>query len=93
MAIGTRFQQLVGRQTSSSNPDASAVEDIETPVAVNAAPYDKEAGTGSPQNNTESSDDDRSLPSEGAQRGVKDIEAVTLAWSKTALAAVLIMYF
>ncbi|GAB1197563.1 major facilitator superfamily domain-containing protein [Aspergillus pseudonomiae] len=91
MAIGTRFQQLVGRQTSSSNPDASAVEDIETPVAVNAAPYDKEAGTGSPQNNTESSDDDRSLPSEGAQRGVKDIEAVTLAWSKTALAAVLII--
>ncbi|OGM42537.1 MFS siderochrome iron transporter MirB [Aspergillus bombycis] len=90
MAISNRFQHLIGRKTSSGTHDAPAVEDIETPVAVNAAPYDKEAGIGSPQNNTESSGDN-SLPTEGAQRGVKDIEAVTLAWSKTALATTLII--
>jgi hypothetical protein len=30
------------------------------------------------------------LPDEDAQRGVQDIEAVTLSWSKTALIAVFI---
>lgn len=69
------------------------MEDIENPVTVNAAPYDKEAATSSPQNNTASSDDDISLPHEDAQRGVKKIEAVTLAWSRATLAMFLILYF
>ncbi|KAE8329986.1 major facilitator superfamily domain-containing protein [Aspergillus sergii] len=93
MAIGDRFQHLVGRQTPNDTHEAPTVEDIETPVTVNAGPYDKEAGTGSPENKTASSDDDISLPHEDAQRGVKDIEAVTLAWSKATLATFLILYF
>ncbi|KAE8360983.1 major facilitator superfamily domain-containing protein [Aspergillus caelatus] len=88
-----RFQQLVGRQQPSGTHEAPTVEDIETPVTVNAAPYDKEGATGSPQDNTASSDDDKSLPHEDAQRGVKKIEAVTLAWSKATLAMFLILYF
>ncbi|KAE8314614.1 major facilitator superfamily domain-containing protein [Aspergillus transmontanensis] len=91
MAIGDRFQHLVGRQTPNDTHEAPTVEDIETPVTVNAGPYDKEAGTGSPENKTASSDDDISLPHEDAQRGVKDIEAVTLAWSKATLATFLIL--
>ncbi|KAB8209842.1 major facilitator superfamily domain-containing protein [Aspergillus parasiticus] len=93
MAIGDRFQHLVGRQTPNDTHEAPTVEDIETPVTVNAGPYDKEAGTGSPEDKTASSDDDISLPHEDAQRGVKDIEAVTLAWSKATLATFLILYF
>ncbi|GMG23338.1 unnamed protein product [Aspergillus oryzae] len=91
MAIGDRFQNLVGRQTPNDTHEAPTVEDIETPVTINAAPYDKEAGTGSPENKTASSDDNISLPHEDAQRGVKDIEAVTLAWSKATLATFLIL--
>ncbi|KAE8376680.1 major facilitator superfamily domain-containing protein [Aspergillus bertholletiae] len=84
--VPVQFQQLVGRQAHTST-----VEDTEAPVTVNAAPYDKEAGVGSTQNNTTTSDDDTSLPSETAQRGVKDMEAVTLSWSRAALASVLII--
>lgn len=42
---------------------------------------------------TESYNDPKSeLPTEDAQQGVKDVEAVTLTWSKTTLIAVFIKY-
>lgn len=42
---------------------------------------------------TESHNDSKQeLPTEDAQRGVKDFEAVTLTWSKSTLIAVFIKY-
>lgn len=36
--------------------------------------------------------DEKALPDENAQKGVQDVEAVTLSWSKSALIAVFIKY-
>jgi hypothetical protein len=41
---------------------------------------------------TESITPTTELPSEELQRGVKDVEAVTLSWSKKTLVAVFIKY-
>ncbi|KAB8237529.1 MFS siderochrome iron transporter MirB [Aspergillus alliaceus] len=87
MAIRNRLQLLMGRKT----PSSSAGEDMETPVTINASLNDKEAGIGSPDNTTASYPNDKDLPSEDVQRGVKNIQAVTLSWSRRWLATVLIL--
>ena len=79
------------------NADDTALNDIEgRPVAhdVGSRHDNKEAihRAGSPEEGSEVKSHQEAMPSEGAQNGVKKIEAVTLAWSKKSLAGVLILY-
>ncbi|KAK5325022.1 hypothetical protein LTR93_004497 [Exophiala xenobiotica] len=78
------------------NADGTALNDIEgRPVAhdVGSRHDNKEAihRAGSPEEGSEVKSHEEAMPSEGAQNGVKKIEAVTLAWSKKSLAGVLIL--
>lgn len=60
---------------------APAEENKTDPTNVESGPTSKEAG-----------DLQAELPGEDLQRGVQDVEAVTLSWSKASLIAVFIKY-
>lgn len=95
MAILDRFRNLVGGKTSGADAQSPphSAED-RSPNAFNTGhPIDnKEAEMGSSDAITHAKSQEDTTPTEDAQLGVKKIEAVTLAWSKTALAGVLILY-
>ncbi|KAL6240381.1 hypothetical protein RBB50_012718 [Rhinocladiella similis] len=94
MAILDRFRNLVGGKTSGADAQSPphSAED-RSPNAFNTGhPIDnKEAEMGSSDAITHAKSQEDTTPTEDAQLGVKKIEAVTLAWSKTALAGVLIL--
>ena len=60
----------------------------DTPVAVNTTANADKDGTTIPLDDALKADQE--VPSEDAQNGVRDIEAVTLAWTKKSLISVLI---
>ncbi|KIW12504.1 hypothetical protein PV08_09781 [Exophiala spinifera] len=88
MAILDKIRHLAGDKQSSddtqSPPDATSFD--------NGHPRDnKEAEAGSSDAFSHDKSPRDTTPAEDAQLGVKKIEAVTLAWSKTALATILIL--
>lgn len=68
-----------------------ATEESVTPVAVNAteSKTDPSPEAGQPTEMTNAED---RRPSEDAQQGVQDVEAVTLTWTKGTLIAVFVKY-
>lgn len=82
-ALGPGHQQTYGStDQTGEHVDHSAVTDSRaTGKETNTATVDREAGSG-----------DLVLPDGNAQRGVQKIEAVTAAWSKWSLAALLFKY-
>lgn len=102
MAILDKVRHIFGDEKSSDNntqsprlppPSAHSTEDPSATTFNVAHPVDnKEAETGSSDAVTHVKSHEDTTPTEDAQLGVKKIEAVTLAWSKTALASILILY-
>lgn len=82
-ALGPGQQQTYGSTDRNDEYiDHSAVTDSRaTGKEINNTTVDSEAGSG-----------DLALPDADAQRGVQKIEAVTAAWSKWSLAALLFKY-
>ncbi|KAI9274397.1 major facilitator superfamily domain-containing protein [Phascolomyces articulosus] len=76
MAVFSRFRSVI-RRTSSTTDKDSVVEEKKKEL-------DKESAVASNNGQNEEQPDD------DAQRGVQDVEAVTLTWSKTTLIAVFI---
>ncbi|OAA65336.1 Major facilitator superfamily domain, general substrate transporter [Niveomyces insectorum RCEF 264] len=85
-----------------SGPDA-APDDAITPVGMTVVPDSKhekaQPTTTDPANAINAAADDfpskdpEDIPTEDAQRGVQEVEAVTLTWSKPSLIAVFILMF
>lgn len=68
----------------------SSTQEIVTPTTVNAdeeTKRDLATETVIPAN---ASDENPEAPTEDTQRGVRDVEAITLSWSKTMLIAVFV---
>lgn len=85
----------LGSKRSAENQSDPTTANLETPVAMHSvAMDDREIGPPAAPDDTEVTDDLKNMagPSEDLQRGIQGIEAVTLAWTKTSLAAVLILY-
>ncbi|KAJ5201660.1 uncharacterized protein N7498_006323 [Penicillium cinerascens] len=90
MTILGKVNHLVGSKTN--DLEDSRVEDPNTPVAMEAKAGDnKEYGAGYTGEANEVNAHDEKTPDENAQSGVQKIEAVTLTWSKTSLATILIL--
>jgi len=89
MAILDKIRHLAGDKQSSddtqSPPDATSFDN-------GHSRDNKEAEAGSSDAFSHDKSPEDATPAEDAQLGVKKIEAVTLAWSKTALATILILY-
>lgn len=79
------------RQTPTSTQAASTVDE-EIQVATDRTASRNEAGTGLHELTLEDKDHNDAVPNREAQLGVQKIEAVTLAWTKRWLAALLIKY-
>lgn len=86
MGLMKRFHTIVGDKPASASVDG--------PRTVQAAADDKEAAfppVNEVTTNNDNSDHNQEKPSEDAQAGVKKIEAVTLAWSKSSAYLVLVL--
>ncbi|KAL4862127.1 hypothetical protein BDV12DRAFT_179280 [Aspergillus spectabilis] len=82
MAVSNRLRSAFRRR---------ATDDTTTSVAVTTAQENKtDSSPESGPQNTDSASPEDAKPTEGAQRGVQDVEAVTLTWSKGTLIAVFI---
>lgn len=87
MAFSNMLRRGVGDQAPNDSQELSSVENPNSPVASKTAATDSREAGG------EFTDKDvEALPSRDAQRGVQNIQAVTLAWTKKSLAALLILY-
>src|SRR4051794_28425554 len=84
------------RSTKSDTPErASApnVEDVEIQKVTNSnTTEEKNDETAIDDNGDRDLKDEIETPTQTAQLGVQKIEAITLAWTKKSLAALLIMY-
>jgi hypothetical protein len=83
MGFLKKFHTIVGDKSAST--EAASVDD---PSTLQAKAGDKEAGY--PTAN-DVSNNDPEKPAEDAQAGVKKIEAVTIAWSKSSAYLVLVL--
>lgn len=74
----------------------TTTNDEVTPVAMTTVEGDKkDPAIGSPDDTAADQSNEKpplELPSQDAQRGVQNVEAVTLTWSKNSLIAVFILY-
>lgn len=89
MAIQDRSHGTMDVNTPNDTKQPSAIEERHTLTD----PTDEKIAT--PRSIEQASDSEvqkDEKPSEDAQNGVKKMEAVTLAWSKKSLAAVLMLY-
>lgn len=75
------FRRTTTDDTINQVATAPAEENKTDPATVESGPASKEAG-----------DLQEELPGEDLQRGVQDVEAVTLSWSKASLIAVFAKY-
>lgn len=88
MALNSKIKSVFGRPATDDEADSVAVNTI-----VDEKQNGNEKGREDPAIGTTGSDDlQGELPSEDAQRGVHDVEAVTLTWTKTTLVAVFLKY-
>lgn len=85
------MDKLRGRQTTGEPEPTSNVTNVNGDIETQAAPEitsdGKETGANFADYQTK-----EELPTEDAQPGVQKIEAVTLAWTKKSLAALLCLY-
>lgn len=98
MALLPKIQSVFGRRATDDGVDSVPVELVdEKKDAVRQDPIsegneknreDPAIGT----TGTDSNDEQDQLPTQDAQRGVHDVEAVTLTWTKTTLVAVFLKY-
>lgn len=77
------LNKLAGRKTTDDTQPDNV--DAETQVVTN----DKETGGVYPNDTTADSHSDDNAPTKDAQRGVQEIEAVTLVWTKLHLVCLL----
>jgi hypothetical protein len=85
MAIMKKFHSIVGEKPA-HEAEGTSVDD---PNVLQIRADDKEAAH-APVNEVTSREEAK--PSDGAQSGVKKIEAVTLSWTRGAAFAVLVLY-
>ena len=67
--------------------------DIDAPADIEAVRSDnKDVITNAPGDAASTASAEKPRPDEDIQRGVKDVQAVTLTWSKRSLVAVFVLY-
>lgn len=80
-SLRNTFRRATTDDTINQVAMAPAQENKTDPATVESGPESKEGGDLQPE-----------LPGEDLQRGVQDVEAVTLSWSKASLIAVFLKY-
>lgn len=95
MALNSKLRSVFRRQATGDAQDSVAVDTIDEKTArIRENPamegneknkVDQAIGTTGTDGSGDFQDE---LPTENAQRGVHDVEAVTLTWTKTTLVAV-----
>lgn len=87
MAIINKLHRIVGEKTATDSHDPST----DDPTIVEIRANDKEASH--PVNEDGASfNNDQEKPTEDAQIGVRQIEAVTLAWTRGSMFTILVLY-
>ncbi|OBT58447.1 hypothetical protein VE04_01726 [Pseudogymnoascus sp. 24MN13] len=95
MALLPKIQSVFGRRATDDGVDSVPVELVDE--KKDAVRQDHPISEGNEKNRedpaigttgTDSNDEQDQLPTQDAQRGVHDVEAVTLTWTKTTLVAV-----
>jgi hypothetical protein len=87
MAILSKLHKIVGEKSATDSHEVSTSD----PDVIQMRANDKEAAHDFDEiNGVSKNDEDR--PTEDAQVGVRQIEAVTLAWGKGSLFTVLILF-
>lgn len=92
MGVFDRFRAIGGRDMVTG---ALTTQTQETPAVVSTTNVDpeKSLGTVVPENQNDwVKVPEEALPAQDAQQGIQKIEAVTLTWTKTTLALLLIKY-
>jgi hypothetical protein len=99
MALFSKIQSAFGRRATDDGVDSVPVELVgekkdegrQDPISEGNEKNreDPAFGTTGTDSNDEQQDQ---LPTQDAQRGVHDVEAVTLTWTKTTLVAVFLKY-
>lgn len=90
MQIVDNVRTLVSRKAANNRTD-----DIQTapaPAGAVASGNDKELGMTAVVDDDTLKPDEDLVPDQGAQQGVRKMQAVTLAWTKASLAALLILF-
>lgn len=88
MAIFSKLHRIVGEKPA-TNSDETSTDD---PTIVQIRADDKEAAHDLADKSTGATIDNEEKPSEDAQIGVRQIEAVTLTWGKGSVFTILILY-
>lgn len=89
MSFLNRIRAVAARDAPNDPPATSTAQDAEMQVNTNAANNNKEIGVVVPDDMPDDKIPEESVPARDAQIGVQKIEAVTLAWTKKWLAALL----
>lgn len=96
MALYPKIRSVFGRRGTDDGVDSVPVSTVvdEKRDADRQDPIieGNEKNSEDPAIGTTGTDGNVELPSEDAQRGVHDVEAVTLTWTKTTLVAVFLKY-
>jgi len=99
MALNSKFRSVFRRQATDDAQDSAAVDTLDektTRIREDPAIEGNEKNKEDPAIGTTGTDGSGDLqdelPTENAQRGVHDVEAVTLTWTKTTLVAVFLKY-
>lgn len=87
MAVFSKLHRIVGEKSPADSPELST----DDPTTVEIRADDKEASH--PRNeHGVSLKNDEERPTEDAQIGVRQIEAVTLAWTRGSMFTILVLY-
>lgn len=87
MAVFSKLHRIVGEKSPADSPELST----DDPTIVEIRANDKEASH--PRNeHGVSLKNDEERPTEDAQIGVRQIEAVTLAWTRGSMFTILVLY-
>ncbi|KAH8879148.1 siderophore iron transporter mirB [Thozetella sp. PMI_491] len=90
MSFVDKLRPALGRKTPSNSQVPGIAEDLEIQTVSNRPAASHVAANGGPIDDTTTNNGpEKDAPSEEAQSGVRKMEAVTLAWTKKSLAAVL----
>lgn len=96
MALYPKIRSVFGRRATDDGVDSVPVSTVvdEKRDADRQDPIieGNEKNSEDPAIGTTGTDGNVELPTEDAQRGVHDVEAVTLTWTKTTLVAVFLKY-
>lgn len=99
MALYPKIRSVFGRRATDDGVDSVAVDTVDEkkdggrqdPIIEGNEKNSEDPAIGT--TGTDSNDElQQELPAQDAQRGVHDVEAVTLTWTKTTLVAVFLKY-